>query len=282
MAVSSVISRTRDLNKPTTIEPLAHVLAMGDSQGDMFQVAVTNGSIPLDISFGACTGWFVRLEEGKKIEDCSTVALTGSVSSNVATIILPEACYVTPGRFIFTMYVTLSGVRHAVYISEGLTARTSTTAIVDPGHNIPDINELLAKLGEMEAARASAQAAADSANVAAGAANSAAESANAAAGAANTAAGSVNSAISEANALVDKWDDISVEYNLLPASEDPYARLEQTEHESKFIFGLPNSDLSYSTFYVDDDMNLVMDTPEDFSDFTFSLKDDGHLYLEVL
>lgn len=203
MAVSSTIARTRDLNKPTTIETLSHTLAMADDLGDEFNISVTRGSKPVSLTTGGVTGWFIRLEEGKKLEDCKTVSIIGSISSNVATIVLPESCYVTPGRFVLTITATVSGRRHAIYIAEGLVARTRTTAIVDPGHNIPDLDELLAMLATLETATKNANTAASSANTAASSANTAATNANKAKDAANAAADSANTAASAATAATN-------------------------------------------------------------------------------
>lgn len=188
MAVSSIISRVCDLNKPLVMESLDHLLVMGDDKGDQFNISVTNGSEPKDLLTSSVLGYFIKLESGKKIEDCETVMMFGSSNANVATIILPESCYTVPCRFVLTIKVSLENTRHAVYVAEGAVARSSTAKIIDPGHEIPDIEELLALVAKIEGSINSANEGAQRANTAAGTANSAASNANAAAENANAAA----------------------------------------------------------------------------------------------
>lgn len=200
MGVSSIISRSYDLNKPLVKETLDHLLAMGDDQGDQFNIAVTNGSEPKDLLTGSVLGYFIKLESGKKIADCETVTIFGSSHDNIATVVLPESCYVKPCRFILTVKVSLDDTRHAVYIAEGAIQQTSTDHLIDPGHNIPDIEELLALIAQIEGAADRADEATERADSAAKSANSAAKAANDAASDATNAASSANSAASDANA----------------------------------------------------------------------------------
>lgn len=146
MAINSTISRTRDLNSPTIIDTLPHILAMGDKSGDRFDIIVTRGDSPVDMSQAGVAGYFIRLEDGKPIDECETVLLSGSSGGSVASVVLPQSCYVTPGQFALAIYATLDGVQHAIYLATGYIAQTNTTTLIDPGHTIPDITELLAQI----------------------------------------------------------------------------------------------------------------------------------------
>lgn len=184
MAVSSVVSRAYDFNKPLIVEDLDHVLVMGDNQGDQFNIAVSHGNAPQSLVGGSVTGYFIRIEKGKKIEDCSTVTLNGSVADNIATVILPASCYVTPCRFVLTIKVNLSGQRHAVYVANGTVLQSSTDILIDPGHTIPSVDQLLGYLATLEQAVSDAERVIIPAENATKAANQAAANANTAAEAA--------------------------------------------------------------------------------------------------
>lgn len=140
---------------------------MGDDKGDQFNIAVSNGSAAKNLSGSTITARFIQLESGKKIEDCNTIAFTGTASSNIATVILPEACYIKPCRFVLTIKVTLEGTRHTVYMADGAIARSSTDKLIDPGREIPDLDDLLAQINRMEQSTNAANAAAQAANAAA-------------------------------------------------------------------------------------------------------------------
>lgn len=177
MAVSSVISRVYDLNKPLAMDTLGRVFSMGDRSGDQFNISLHKGKDPVDLSTAAVNGYFIRIPAGKKISEGSTIMINGLATSNVATITLPEACYVEPCRFVLTIKVTLGGVRHAIYAGEGAVLRSTTDTIVDPSREIPSLEELFAQIAKMEAAAAQVDAAVNSATSAASAANSAAQDA---------------------------------------------------------------------------------------------------------
>lgn len=131
MAVNSIISRITDLRKPLVVETLDHVLVMGDSRGDRFEIAVTYGGEAASISGGSATGYFIRVENGKKLEDCLTFSIPGYISGNIVSVTLPESCYAVPGRFVFTVKVMLPSETHSIYVAEGAVRRATTDYITN-------------------------------------------------------------------------------------------------------------------------------------------------------
>lgn len=221
MAVSSLISRVYDLNKPLVKETLDRVLAMGDDQGDQFNIAVTNGSEPKDLLGGSVLGYFIKIESGKKIEDCETITIFGSTSKNIATIILPKSCYIKPCRFVLTIKVSIENTRHAVYIAEGSVIQTSTDHLIDPGHNIPDVEELLALIDQFENAGKAATEATQRANDAAKNANQASSHAE------------------EVATKVSAWNNVTASVTMLSEDSSPIVDVTDISNGKKMSFKLP-------------------------------------------
>ena len=228
MAINTIISHTQDLHGQLKVIPLRHVLTTGDQLGDRFDVTVTMDGDPVDLSSAGVTGYFVR-------PDQKTVALIGSTSGNVATVSLEESCYVVPGQYMLVIKVSLGNVRHAVYACTGTVARSSTNDLIDPGHNIPDINELLAMIAQIEAAVNSANTAAGNADKAATAANTAKSNADKAAASATTAADRANTAATAA----EKWQNVTAKVTMLDADKQPVVTLTDTSTGKSFSFQLP-------------------------------------------
>lgn len=271
MPVTETIAYRTDLDSGVRLTRLGQLFATSDHLAHTVRTAVVSSGRPVDLSGAGVIAYFMRADE-------QTVVVTGEAAGDTATVTLPEACYAVPGRFQLIVKATLDGERKAIFWGDGCVTRASTDEIVDPGDVVPSLEELLARIGEMEAATAAAKTATENANAATEAAKQAKTDADEATEAANQAKRDADEA---REALTDQWDDVSLEYELLPPSADPWAKLEQTAHETKFLFGLPHSNLAYSTFEVDDEMNLVMTAPDGFSDITFTLQDDGCIYLEV-
>ena len=229
MPINSVISFTRDLTSPLTMTPLRHALVSGDQLGDRFDVTVTSAGKPVDLSSAGVMGYFFRAGDGY------TVPITGSANGSVATVTLPEACYAVPGRFTLTIRVSVGNVRHAVYVCEGAVLRSSTDAIVDPGHTIPSLDELLAMIEQMESVTSAAQKATAEANTAKSNADSATSKANTATQQANSARDAANSAAKSAA----KWENVTVKVTMLGADQSPSVTVTDTETGKSISFQLP-------------------------------------------
>ena len=260
MAITGLIERTVDIDRGVQLTPMNQLFAASDEGAHTLRVSVLASGQPLALTGAGIFGYFVRADE-------ETVVVRGTAAGHVATLVLPESCYAAPGRFSLIVKATFGGERTAIFWGDGFVTRASTDVIVDPGNEIPSLEELLARVAELERATEAADGAAGVANAAAAESRDAAQAAK--------------DAAREARELTDRWDDVSLTYEALPPSEDPWAAIEQTEHETQFRFGLPASDLAYSTFEVDDGMALLMHSPEGFSDIGFELTQDGDLEVIV-
>lgn len=186
MAMIETVLRC-DLKKAVKVQYLDGVVFSQDNQANKISVAVYNGGAEASIS-GTVSGTVIRADGG-------TVTVSGgTISGNVASIVLPAAAYAIPGSISIAIKLVASGSTTTIGACTSYVYRTTTDTIVDPGHVIPSIEELLAKIAECEAATTAANAAASSANTAANNANTKANLADQKATAANTAANTANTA----------------------------------------------------------------------------------------
>lgn len=219
-----------DLEKMVQVVPLRGNVFSADNEANLIGVSVKKAGQDVALT-GGCNGYVIR-------QDGYTVAIAGTISGNKASIVLPASCYVVPGR----IDIVIKNGTTTLAACSGIVTRTTTDAIVDPGHLIPSIEELLAKIADCEAATTAANTAAGSANSAASAANTAAGSANTAAGSATTAAGSANTAAGTANAAAAKINDMTVAASGLAAGVSPTATVSDVSGHKHIAFGIPKGD----------------------------------------
>ena len=229
MPITSIITHICDLAAPLRMTALRHCLVSGDDQGDRFEVTVQRGGAPESIAGGSVMGYFVREADG------ATIPVPGSASGSTAAVTLPEACYALSGRFTLTVKVTVGQARHAVAVFEGAVLRSSTDTFIDTGHTIPDINELLSMISQIEAAVNSATSAADAANKAASTATGSANDAKTAKENADKAAKSAN----DAAAIARKWGNVIATVTMLPSDQAPSVTLTDTDSGKSMAFKLP-------------------------------------------
>ena len=130
--------------------------------------------------------------------------VAGTISGNMASVEFPSFVYAYTGRLTITLSV---GGTDLVQIST--TVRLgSTFVVVDPGNVLPNLDEILqimldveSALNQLSGALTASQQATQAANTAAGTANTAATAANKAAATANTAAAALNGLTATANTL---------------------------------------------------------------------------------
>lgn len=147
-----------DLAKPVKVVHLGGNLFSQDCMSNLIGVNVFNNGQAASLS-GTVTGYVVRADgQTVLVSGSSYVGLTG----NKATIKLPQSAYYVPGVVSIVIKLTTGSVITTLAAVTGVIYRTSTDAIVDPGHVIPSLEELLDHISEMEAATAAALAAIDS------------------------------------------------------------------------------------------------------------------------
>lgn len=190
MAVFETLLKS-DLKKPVTVQALQGVVFTADSAGNRVTVEVTDGGSPAALS-GTVTGYVIRADGG-------TLAVTGTLSGNKASIVLPASAYAVPGPMQIAIRLTAGSVKTVLGACSGYVQRSTTDTVIDPGHVIPSLEELLAQIAVMEQATADAEAATSAANTAASNANTKATAANTAASNANTKAAAADTAAAAAN-----------------------------------------------------------------------------------
>lgn len=131
---------------------------VGDKQSHRWEVTVLKSYQPIALTGATVTGYFTRA-------DGEMVFLPGSVSGNVATVITDEACMAIPGELICVMQISLGGVTLTLDAFKINVRGDFSDEIVDPGHVIPSLQELLAMLDEMAAATEAAEEAAASVTI---------------------------------------------------------------------------------------------------------------------
>lgn len=230
-----------DLKKPVKVHPLDGNVFSADSAANLIGVEIYDNGQAAQIT-GAVHGYAIR-------EDGATVIIDGTLSGNKASVVLPESCYTVVGRLSVVVKVgtlTVGAVTSNVY-------RSTTDTIVDPGHVIPSIDELLAKIAACEAATT--------------AANTAASNANSKATAANTAASNANTAASTANTAANKIDRMTADAESLDSAASASAAVTEVGGHKHVHFGIPRGRDGRDGIIASVDAGL----------FTMSINDNGDL-----
>jgi len=154
------IERTVSLDGPILPEALPGTFYQSEREAHKFVISATRGRQPVALT-GAVTGRCIRRADG------GTVELQGEIVDGSAVLALEQACYAQPGWIALTIYVTDGDVKTAVYSAVTTVTLTTTETIIDPGHVVPDVDDVIAMMGEAEAAIDAANAAAASATAAA-------------------------------------------------------------------------------------------------------------------
>ena len=243
MAVFETVLQS-DLKKPVQVKQLIGNLFSADNGGNKITVEVLDNGSAATLS-GGVTGYVIR-------GDNATVAVTGTLTNNRASIVLPAAAYVVVGHISIVIKVGTTTVGACT----GYVYRTTTDTIVDPGHVIPSIEELLAQISACEAATTAATNAATLANTKAGLADEKATLANTKAALAdekatlaNTKAGLAdekatlaNTAAGTANAAATKINDMTVAASGLSAGSAPTATVSEVSGHKHIAFGIPKGE----------------------------------------
>lgn len=220
-----------DMQKGVEVKPLKGNLFSGDVQGNLIGVEVYDGGDAVTLS-GTVSGYIVR-------GDGATVVITnGTLSGNKASVVLTNECYSIVGTI--SIVVKVDSV--TVGACHGYVYRTSTDAIVDPGHVIPSLSELLAQIEACEEATEAATTATTNANAATTAASSAATNANQKATAANDAATAATNAATNANNAASKINNMTVAASGLAAGATPTATVTDVDGHKNIAFGIPKGD----------------------------------------
>lgn len=206
-----------DLKQMVRVQKLPGLLFSADNASNLIGVIITDNGEPANIS-GGVTGYVVRADD-------KTVLVNGTmIGGDKAYIILPASAYIIPGPISIVIKVGTT----TVCACNGTMYQSSTDAIIDPGHFVPSLEELLAHIND--------------AIQAADTANSAAVNANAAANNANQKASAADTATANANTAAYKIDNMTVSGSELPAGSSLTVVINEVSGHKNISFGIPKGD----------------------------------------
>lgn len=119
------------------------LMLCGDNNAHTWRVTVMDGGEAAQVT-GSVTGYFVR-------PDGNTVAVQGSMTGNVASVVLAQACYAQEGDVKAVLRLSVSTGAKVTLAALILPVRNVLTdSIIDPGNVIPSLDDLLAQIASME------------------------------------------------------------------------------------------------------------------------------------
>ena len=119
------------------------LMLCGDNNAHTWRVTVLDGGEAAQVA-GSVTGYFVR-------PDGNTVAVQGSMTGNVASVVLAQACYAQEGDVKAVLRLSVSTGAKVTLAALILPVRNVLTdSIIDPGNVIPSLDDLLAQIASME------------------------------------------------------------------------------------------------------------------------------------
>lgn len=119
------------------------LMLCGDNNAHTWRVTVLDGGEAAQVT-GSVTGYFVR-------PDGNTVAVQGSMTGNVASVVLAQACYAQEGDVKAVLRLSVSTGAKVTLAALILPVRNVLTdSIIDPGEVIPSLDDLLAQIASME------------------------------------------------------------------------------------------------------------------------------------
>ena len=143
--------------QPITLEYSADILAgigmtgmpslfaMGDKLAHVLRVRVKAGGEPVDL-----TGWTVTASVVR--QDQATVMMAGRAVGDAAEVTLEAPCYSQSGGFTLSVAIGREQQLITIFCGRGDVTRTRTDSLVDPGHTIPSVDEIIAQYGLMKTA----------------------------------------------------------------------------------------------------------------------------------
>ena len=130
----------QELKKPVKVQYIDGNVFSADNQGNLIGVKVFDNGSPATLA-GTVSGSVIRADGG-------TVAVSGSLYSNQAYIVLPAAAYAVPGPVSVIIKLTSDSVVTTLCAVVANVYLSSTDSVVDPGTIIPSISALIAAINE--------------------------------------------------------------------------------------------------------------------------------------
>ncbi len=149
-----------DILAGISMTAMPSLFAMGDKLAHVLRVRVKAGGEPVDL-----TGWTVTASVVR--QDQATVMMAGRVVGDAAEVTLEAPCYSQSGGFTLSVAIGREQQLITIFCGRGDVTRTRTDSLVDPGHTIPSVDEIIAQYGLMKTAVQNTDAAAKRADDAA-------------------------------------------------------------------------------------------------------------------
>lgn len=134
--MNNTIKRTWMNDGLVNIDNLTGMTFQDEIGGHTFEISGANATGAVTLS-GTVSAVFIR-------PDSADVTIDGTISNGKAVVTLTEDCYLVPGRFFLTIFLTSSGQKTAIYAAMGTVSRTSGGAVTG---DIPaSVAELIAMI----------------------------------------------------------------------------------------------------------------------------------------
>lgn len=226
---------TVQLDSTLRATPLNTLFSKGDSAAHRFELTILSAGVQEDLT--GCT----VMRKFYRMADSTVVSKPGSVEDGKAVAVLDAACYDYIGRFVLTISIKKGEEETTVFYGDGYMHGQRADTAISGGYIIYDINTLLEKIAEIDAATQEANTATENANTATA-------NANTATGKANTAANTANTAATDANTAKDAANYAAVKINNMTVSATPVstgtatAALSTVDGHYNLALGLPKGD----------------------------------------
>ena len=226
---------TVHLDHTLRVTPMNTLFAKGDSAAHRFELTILRAGVQEDLTGCTVMCKFYRMA------DSTVVSVPGSVEDGKAVAVLDAACYDYIGRFALTISIQKGEEETTVFYGDGYMHGQRADTSISGEYIIYDINTLLEKISEIDAATQAANTATRNANTATANANTATGKANNAANTANTAANNANTAKDAANAAAVKINNMTVSATPVPTGTAT-AALSTVDGHYHIALGLPKGD----------------------------------------
>ena len=217
---------TVQLDNTLRVTPISTLFAMGDSNAHRFELTILREGAQESLAGCTVSGKFYRISENAAVD------LEGTVEDGKAVVVLNKSCYDHIGRFALTVTIKDGENETTVFYGDGYMYGHRTDTVITGEYIIYDINMLLQKIAEIDAATSAANEAAQNANTASGDATTAADTANTAAGSANIAAG-------RADAAAAAIEGITATATTLETGDQATAAVQVVDGRYVLALGLP-------------------------------------------
>ena len=226
---------TVHLDHTLRVTPMNTMFAKGDSAAHRFELTIIRAGVQEDLTGCTVMCKFYRMA------DSTVVSVPGSVEDRKAVAVLNKACYDYIGRFAMTIAIKKGEEETTVFYGDGYMHGQRADTSISGEYIIYDINTLLEKISEIDAATQAANTASSNANTATANANTATGKANTAANSANTAATNANTAKDAANAAAGKINNMTVSATPVETGTAT-AALSTVDGHYHLALGLPKGD----------------------------------------